>query len=547
MAGRTASPVPADATRTILDGPFRMVVAMVGLLVVGLVVRGLIGAASPAGGHARDDGALAEATAVVADPAAFPIQPVRAAPPLALTDEQGRPFDLASWRGRPALVFFGYTHCPDVCPASVGIMSQVLAAYGHALGAVFVTVDPARDTVGWLREYVRFLPPGFTGVTGTEAQIHDTADAWGVRYARVDAEVPGEYSMAHTADIFLVDAAGNLQASFPFGVTADQVLAYLRTALPPGPEPSLDATPAPGGEATPSPTPLATPSPTPAPTPAVSPEPAGGLVATIVSSSIWAGGASPVIFALTGPDGRLEDPSPSVRVQLRARDGRAASAWLGADPVRPEGVPDLSWVATLDIPSTGWWDLAIEVRTAGGTRTAKTSVSALDPGGTAPLGARAPSVRTPNLADVGGVALRVTTDPLPDLRLSTTSTADALAAGKPFVLVVDSVKFRVTQICGRAVVMARYLLDRWTDMTFIHLEPYAYDVVTDTAVLRGSLGDPEIVPVADAWGIASQPWGAASMPWVFIVDRHGMVRAKYQGIMGSADVDVILAWLASRP
>jgi hypothetical protein len=70
-------------------------------------------------------------------------------------------------------------------------------------------------------------------------------------------------------------------------------------------------------------------------------------------------------------------------------------------------------------------------------------------------------------------------------------------------------------------------------------------VVTDTAVLEGSLGDPTLVPAADAWGIGASPWGAGSMPWIFIVDGHGIVRAKYQGIVGSADVDVLLTYLAA--
>ena len=126
----------------------------------------------------------------------------------------------------------------------------------------------------------------------------------------------------------------------------------------------------------------------------------------------------------------------------------------------------------------------------------------------------------------------VTTDPAPDLRLSGTSTVDALAAGQPFVLVVDSTRFRVSPACGRAIVMARYLLDRWRDVAFIHLEPYRYSVVADTAVLDGSLDAPTLTDPAAAWGIGGAPWGARSMPWVFVVDGHGIVRAKYQGVIG---------------
>ena len=93
--------------------------------------------------------------------------------------------------------------------------------------------------------------------------------------------------------------------------------------------------------------------------------------------------------------------------------------------------------------------------------------------------------------------------------------------------------------------MARYLEDRWPALPFIHVEPFRYDVVTDTPVLEGSLTDPTLTDVATAWGIGGPPWGSTSMPWVFVVDQQGIVRAKYQGVMGSADIDVLLTLLDS--
>ena len=138
----------------------------------------------------------------------------------------------------------------------------------------------------------------------------------------------------------------------------------------------------------------------------------------------------------------------------------------------------------------------------------------------------------------------MTTDPAPDLRLSRTSTVDALAAHQPFVLVIDSSRFRVSPVCGRAIIMARYLLDRWRDVAFIHLEPYRYQVIEDTAVLDGSLDAPTLTDPAAAWGIGGAPWGARSMPWTFVIDGAGIVRAKYQGVTGTADVDVMLALIA---
>jgi len=171
-------------------------------------------------------------------------------------------------------------------------------------------------------------------------------------------------------------------------------------------------------------------------------------------------------------------------------------------------------------------------------------VIALDPGGTAPLGGPAPRMATPTLDDVGGVARAVTTDPAPDLRLSRRSTLDSLEDGQAFVLVIDSTRFRVSPACGRAIIMARYLLDRWRDVGFVHLEPYQYSVVASTPVLDGSLENPTLTEPAAAWGIGEAPWGATSMPWAFVVDGDGIVRAKYQGVMGTADVDVIVAMIA---
>jgi hypothetical protein len=212
-------------------------------------------------------------------------------------------------------------------------------------------------------------------------------------------------------------------------------------------------------------------------------------------------------------------------------------------------VDTVSYVATLAIPTEGNWRIevvaegaAVGAGSAGGTTlTGSAALTALDPGTTAAIGAPAPTIRTPTLDDVGGVARAVTTDPAPDLRLSRRSTADALADGQPFVLVIDSTQFRVSPACGRAIIMARYLVDRWRDVGFIHLEPYRYSVITQAAVLEGSLDDPTLTDPAAAWGIGGAPWGPRSMPWVFVVDGQGIVRAKYQGVMGSADVDVIVA------
>jgi hypothetical protein len=266
----------------------------------------------------------------------------------------------------------------------------------------------------------------------------------------------------------------------------------------------------------------------------------------VVSSSVWAGGASPVILSLfDGAGVRLDDPALRVTAQLLDAAGRPVGEAAKAVMVQPRGVQEVSFVPNLDIPSAGRWRVAIEaVAEDGDTRHGIVDMTALDPGGSAALGQPAPTVRTPTPADFGGDLTWVTTDPLPDPRLSQTSTTDALAAGTPFVLVVDSYQFKVTPACGRAVVMAKRLVDRWTSVPFIHHEPYRYTVVTTEPVLEGTLADPRLTEAAKAWGVGAAPWGVGSMPWIFIVDGDGIVRAKYQGVLGSADVDVILSLLA---
>lgn len=524
-----------------------LIVAAVGLTLAALV--GITVLVNPAAGP------LPSPTAPT-----YVVDQVRQAAGIELTGADGRPYSLAARRGVGTLVFFGYTHCPDVCPLTVGIVGQVIDRVGPSVGAVFVTVDPERDTVPWLAEYVKYVPHGFAAATGTPAAIRMTADAWGVRYARVEGDTPDTYSMTHTADVYLVDQQGLLRATFPFG-TQEEVMehvvrdvlatpattAYPPTAAPPGSATSVATTPptaAPAG----TPTATATAAATLLPTASRSGGPTGGAIrAELVSSSVWAGGASPVILALYAGDHRLDDLAADVRVQLATPEGSATGPAVVAPGVQPFGITDVSYIATLDIPTPGWWQVAVTVTRAGTTSTATTIVAALDPGSTASLGQAAPTVRTPTLADVGGTIKELTTDPAPDPRLYETSTADALAAHEPFVLVVDSTKFRTTSACGKALVMARYLRDRWTSVGFIHLEPFEYSLVSDTPVLLGTLSDPTLVAAASAWGIGPEPWSATSMPWVFVVDGNGIVRAKYQGVMGSADIDVVLAQITANP
>ncbi len=541
MAGRAAAPTGRDDTTNRFGGT--RVAAMLAVAFIALiVVRGLaeIGAADPVGpaasaaavapGEGPAATASAEASLKVDGYLEFFVRP---APALELTGPDGGPISLAGLRGVPVLVFFGYTHCPDVCPTTIGAVGETIDAYGGNAQAIFVSVDPERDTVPWLSEFVRYMPAGFTAATGTPAEIRSTADAWGVRYARVEEADPDAYSMSHTADVFVVDAAGQFRARLPFGTDVPTMTEVLRRVV------ATTVSP------TPAPNPTATPTASAGATAAPGGRPATALRPTIISTSVWAGGQSPVIFDLHAGGIRLDDPALAVTTRLSGADGSPVGASIAAVAVRPPGIAEVSWVATLDIPTPGPWRVAVTaVASTGEVWAGPLDVIALDPGGTAALGEPAPTIRTPTAGDFGGDLTWVTTDALPDARLSRLSTVDALAAAKPFVLIVDSYRFKVTDVCGTAIVLGKRLQDRWVTTPFIHHEPYRFTVITSEPVLEGTLQDPRLTVPAEAWGVGAAPWGVGSMPWIFVVDGDGIVRAKYQGVVGTTDVDVLLSLFA---
>ena len=153
----------------------------------------------------------------------------RSAPPLDdLVNPDGSPFDLATYAGSPTLLFFGYTHCPDICPATIGEIFGVFKSDPETQ-AVFVSIDPERDTPEWLRQWTEYLPDRFHAITGSPGAIRRAADGYGVRYARVETTSTAGYTMSHTADLFLIDPQGQLVHDFPFGTSAADIAAQIAT------------------------------------------------------------------------------------------------------------------------------------------------------------------------------------------------------------------------------------------------------------------------------------------------------------------------------
>lgn len=133
-----------------------------------------------------------------------------------LVDTDGSAFDLSAFAGTDTLLFFGYTHCPDVCPATIGELFGVFQALPETQ-AVFVSVDPERDTPEFMAEWAQYFPENFHAVTGSPAAIRRAADEYGARYARVETSSQAGYTMSHTADLYLIDAEGQLATTYPSG------------------------------------------------------------------------------------------------------------------------------------------------------------------------------------------------------------------------------------------------------------------------------------------------------------------------------------------
>nr|WP_295891641.1 SCO family protein [uncultured Devosia sp.] len=150
-----------------------------------------------------------------------------------LVDQNGKPVDQTVFAGHPSALFFGFTHCPEVCPTTMAEMSawfEALGDEGKDLRAYFVSIDPERDTPAVLGDYVSWVSDRITGITGTSEEIDKIATAWGVYYKRVPLE-GDDYTMDHTASVFLLDAKGEFQGTIAYREDQATALGKLRNLL----------------------------------------------------------------------------------------------------------------------------------------------------------------------------------------------------------------------------------------------------------------------------------------------------------------------------
>jgi protein SCO1 len=153
--------------------------------------------------------------------------------PFTLVDQNGATVTDADIKGRPFLVFFGYTHCPDICPATLFEVSEVMHALGKdadRTGALFITVDPERDTPAVMKDYLSSFDPHLRGATGDRAAIDAAEKAYRV-YAKKVPTTNGDYSMDHTALVYLMDKQGRFVAPFSLKRRPEDAAADLRRYL----------------------------------------------------------------------------------------------------------------------------------------------------------------------------------------------------------------------------------------------------------------------------------------------------------------------------
>jgi len=153
--------------------------------------------------------------------------------PFTLTDQNGQKRSFSEFRGRLVIVYFGYTFCPDVCPADLMAITQALDALGGAaegVQPVFITVDPERDTP-LLKDYVAAFHPSLIGLTGSPEQIRKLANSYKAYYRKVPGEQKGEYSIDHAGIIYLMGRDGEYLGFLPPQTAPEKLTEVLRKYL----------------------------------------------------------------------------------------------------------------------------------------------------------------------------------------------------------------------------------------------------------------------------------------------------------------------------
>jgi protein SCO1 len=153
---------------------------------------------------------------------------------LSLPDFDGKQRSLSEFKGKVTVVFFGYTQCPDVCPATMAELAEVkksLGAQGDKVQGLFVSIDPERDTPEILKSYVTSFDPSFVALRGTLDQTKLAAKNFKLFFAKVPGKTEGSYTMDHTAGAYIIDAQGNPRLFARYGSGAEALASDVKALL----------------------------------------------------------------------------------------------------------------------------------------------------------------------------------------------------------------------------------------------------------------------------------------------------------------------------
>ena len=153
---------------------------------------------------------------------------------MAMVDGSGQLRTLADYKGKVAVVFFGFTQCPDVCPTAMAELSQTMELLGDDAAKVqvlMISVDPERDTPEILTAYVSAFNPGFVGLTGTPEQLSATARSFKAYYAKSPGATPDQYSMDHASSFYIIDQAGEARVLVSGNASAQEIASDIKQLL----------------------------------------------------------------------------------------------------------------------------------------------------------------------------------------------------------------------------------------------------------------------------------------------------------------------------
>lgn len=156
--------------------------------------------------------------------------------PFSLIDQFGKTRTNEEFRGKLMLIYFGFTYCPDICPTdlqNIGLALDQLGPDSAKVQPLFITLDPERDTADHLKDYLQLFHPRLIGLTGHTTAIASAADAFKVYYAKVSSKAGDDYTIDHTAFIYLMAHDGSYLGFFPPGTSSDRIAETLRRQVAP--------------------------------------------------------------------------------------------------------------------------------------------------------------------------------------------------------------------------------------------------------------------------------------------------------------------------